>query len=467
MHAPVSPTRAQTTAGLSWFAIIRIGLVQASIGALVMMATTVLNRLMVVEYGLLAAIPAGLVSWHYAIQLGRPIWGHGSDKGSNRTRWIVGGIAVLAAGTLMATKATLMMASPGIWVFAFAIFAYTVIGVGVGAAGTSALAMLASSVAPARRAAAAAVTWIMMIAGIVASAFAVGAAIDPFTPQVLMQTAMVLGAVTITVSVLATFRLERERHVFEETAKAGEAPDFRSALREIMAEPAARRFTIFIFVSMMAYNMQDLILEPFGGQIFGMAPGATTKLGGMLNAGGLVGMIVAGIGGSAFQVRAGRQSDLRVWIVSGCLGSALSLGGLVFAASAGPGWPLELNVLVLGFFNGMFAVAAIGAMMGLAGAGEKTREGVRMGVWGAAQAVAFGFAGLLGAAGRDVALLLLGDQGRAYQSVFAVEGLFFVLAAYLALKISAPRPRDEAQGQPPAPSNAPRNFTKNDEEMFA
>ena len=464
MHAPVSP---RATDGLSWFAIARIGLVQACIGALVMMATTVLNRLMVVEYGLVAAIPAGLVAWHYAIQMGRPIWGHGSDKGANRTLWIVGGIAVLAAGALLATWATLMMATPSLAAYALAIFAYTVIGIGVGAAGTSALALLASSVAPERRAAAAAVTWIMMIAGIVASAILVGALIKPFTPEGLMRVAFGLAGVTIVLSIIATFRLERGHHVFEETAKAEDAPDFQKAIREIFAEPAARRFTIFIFVSMMAYNMQDLILEPFAGQIFGMAPGDTTQLGGMLNAGGLVGMIVAGIGGSAFQAR--MPTDLRVWIVSGCLGSAVGLAGLALAAIVGPGWPLLANVLFLGFCNGIFAVAAIGAMMGLAGAGEKTREGVRMGVWGASQAVAFGFAGLLGAAGRDIFLYILGDQGRAYQIVFGFEGLLFVAAAALALRISgSPRPT-----APSAPNTIPKASASSasppskDQEIFA
>ncbi|MDJ0979606.1 MAG: BCD family MFS transporter [Erythrobacter sp.] len=449
MHAPVSAV-GRSPAGLSWFAIARIGLVQACVGALVMMATTVLNRLMVVEYGLVAAIPAGLVAWHYVIQLGRPIWGHGSDRGGNRTLWIVGGIAVLALGVLMATQATLMMGSATLWVFAFAILAYSVIGVGVGAAGTSALALLASSVAPDRRAAAAALTWIMMIAGIVVSAFTVGALIEPFTPQALTRVAAGLAAATIALAILATFRLESGHHVFEETAKSKETPGFGDAIREIFAEPAARRFTIFIFVSMMAYNMQDLILEPFAGQIFAMPPGETTQLGGMLNAGGLVGMIVAGVGGSAFQAR--MPTDLRVWIVSGCLGSAIGLAGLTIAAMVGPGWPLVANVFFLGFCNGVFSVAAIGAMMGLAGAGEKTREGVRMGVWGASQAIAFGFAGLLGAAGRDIALAVFGDLGRAYQIVFAVEGLLFVLAAILALTVAGSRPAraNRASGNTPS-----------------
>ncbi len=145
---PVRPAGAQSRAGFGWPGILRIGIVQAAIGALVMLATTVLNRIMVVELSLAAAIPAGLVAWHYGVQLARPLWGHGSDKGRARTPWIIGGLAVLAAGGLLATQATLMLAESFASGFALAVIAYALIGVGVGAGGTSALALLASGVAP-------------------------------------------------------------------------------------------------------------------------------------------------------------------------------------------------------------------------------------------------------------------------------------------------------------------------------
>ncbi len=433
MHAPLasSYTRADQ-AGFGWLAIGRIGLVQASIGALVMLATTVLNRVMVVELGLLAAIPAGLVAWHYGVQLGRPLWGHASDKGNNRTRWIIGGVAVLAAGGLLATQATIVMSSSFGVGFALAVVAYSMIGVGVGAGGTSALALLASGVAPQRRAAAAAVTWIMMVAGIVSSAFTVSALIEPFSFARLLVVAGGLALVMVTLTVLATFRLERQAGRFGDASKDGAAPDFRAALAEIWVEPAARRFTIFIFVSMIAFSMQDLILEPFAGLIFGLTPGQSTQLGGQHQGGILLGMIITGIGGSAFSGK--RPDGLRVWVVSGCLLSATALGALGLAAVAGPGWPLALNVFVLGFGNGVFAVAAIGAMMGLAGAGETTREGVRMGVWGASQAIAFGLGGLTGALGVDFARHTLGADGAAFQLVFGIEAAAFVLAAILAVK---------------------------------
>ena len=424
--------------GFGWIAIVRLGLVQAAIGAIVMLATSLLNRVMVVEYALAAAIPAGLVAWHYAVQLARPLWGHGSDRGRKRTPWIGGGMAVLAGGALLAVRATTLMPGSALVGGVLAVAAFAMIGFGVGAAGTSMLALLASGVRPERRAAAAAVTWTMMIAGIVIAAGVAGALLDPFSEARLTAVAGSIALAALGVALIAIWRLEPTNPVDFSDKHSSDAPGFAEALREIMQETAARRFTVLIFVSMLAYSMQDLILEPFAGLVFGMTPGESTSLSGMQHGGVLIGMIVAGVGGSAF---AGRlPTDLRLWIVAGCAGSGLALAGLAMAAIAGPGWPLTANVFALGLCNGVFAVSAIGAMMGLAGAGEKTREGVRMGVWGAAQAIAFGLGGLIGALGVDIARHLAGQDGAAFQLIFAIEACLFILAAVLAVQATIGAP---------------------------
>lgn len=429
--------------GFGWLSIIRLGLVQASIGAMVMLATSLLNRLMVLEYGLAAAIPAGLVAWHYAVQLSRPIWGHGSDMGRRRTPWVLAGMVVLGFGALLAVQGTTMLASDRTLGLTLAIVAFTLIGAGVGAAGTSMLAILASSVAPERRAAAAATTWIMMVMGIVISAGTAGAMLDPYSEQRLIKVASGVVLAALVVSSLAIFRLETPALQMAQRDGDGPPPNFAEALREIYEEPEARRFTAFIFVSMLAYSMQDLILEPFAGLVFAMTPGQSTSLSGVQHAGVLIGMIVTGLGGSAFAGRA--PVELRVWTMLGCVGSALALVGLAMAAGYGAGWPLTANVAALGFFNGAFAVAAIGSMMGLAGAGKRTREGVRMGVWGTAQAIAFGLGGLSGAMGVDIARKAMGRDGMAFQLIFAVEAGLFILSALLAMRVATVRHRTENQ----------------------
>lgn len=407
-----------------WSGVARVGLAQAAIGGQVMLATSLLNRVMVVEYALPAALPAGLVAWHYAVQLSRPAWGHGSDRGRRRTPWIVGGMGVLALGTIMAVNALPWLGERSALGYLLAIVAFTLIGAGVGAAGTSLLALLASKTPPARRAAAAAITWTMMVAGIAVTAGVVGSLIEPFS---LPRLGVVTGAVALACFLLASFAvrgLEGAEPLAPERS-AGAPVALGAALLEVWADGQARRFTAFVFLSMLAYSMQDLILEPFAGLVFNLTPGESTRLSGLQHGGVLAGMILAGVAGGA----GGRR-----WIAIGCLGSAMALAALAVAARVGPGWPLSTTVAALGLANGVFAVAAVGAMLALAGAGGPRREGVRMGAWGAAQAIAFGAGGLSGAIAADLLRTLPGTDGQAFATVFAVEAILFLLAPLLILR---------------------------------
>jgi BCD family chlorophyll transporter-like MFS transporter len=416
--------------GLGWFSIGRLGLVQAALGAQVMLVTSLLNRVMVVEYALPAAVPAALVGFHYAIQLSRPHFGHGSDSGGRRTPWIIGGMGTLGLGALLATNATLMSSARPALALLMAILAYALIGAGVGAAGTSVLALLASRTAETRRPAAAALTWIMMIMGIVVTAATAGSLLDPFSPQ---RLAYVAGGVVIAaffLTLVAVAGLER-RHAALAPDEA-RTTDFRAAIAETWADPVARRFSFFVFVAMLAYSMQDMVLEPFAGLVFGFTPGQSTKLSSVQHMGVLIGMLLVGLGGSAFGGTPGPQR-MRAWVTGGCLGSALALAFLAAGASAGGSFPLRPAVFALGFFNGIFAVAAIGAMMSLAGAAGQGREGIRMGLWGAAQAIAFGLGGFLGAVGLDIGRGYIGADGPAFLAVFTAEALLFLFAARLAM----------------------------------
>ncbi len=421
---------------LGWIGIVRMGMVQAAIGAMVMLVTSLLNRVMVVEYALPAALPAGLVAWHYAVQLSRPAWGHKSDAGNRRTPWIIFGMALLALGALVAVNAVPLLAARSGLGYLVAIIGFSMIGAGVGAAGTSLLALLAAQVAPERRAAAASITWIMMVLGIVVTAGIAGALIDPYSLQRLAMVASGVALVAFTLSLLALWGLEKPR-MAEMVSDAAPSIGFGPALREMLAETDARQFTIFVFLSMLAYSMQDMILEPFAGLLFNYTPGQSTQLSGTQHSGVLAGMIVVGVLGSAFG--GGTPASLRRWIVGGCLGSAVALAGLAMAAQVGSAWPLTLNIVLLGFANGVFAVAAIGAMMGLAGAHGPSRSGIRMGVWGASQAMAFGLGGLIGAVGVDIGRALTGADATAFLIVFAGEAGLFVIAAWLAMGVTRAR----------------------------
>jgi BCD family chlorophyll transporter-like MFS transporter len=424
-----------------WFRIFRLGLVQASIGAMVMLSTSLLNRVMVVELGVAAAIPAGLVAWHYAVQLTRPLAGHATDRSGRRTPWIVTGMGLLSLGSLAAIEAVTAFAPGSVAGSLLLLLGFTLIGLGVGAGGTALLALLAVSVPTERRAAAAATTWIMMVAGIAISAGVAGSLLQPFS---LPRLAMVAGgvvAVAFTLSLTALAGFERAPVTAAEPARR---TPFAQALREVRQDGEAVRFTMFVFLSMLAYSMQDLILEPFAGLVFGAAPGESTSLAGIQHGGILAGMLLSGCLAGPWLRRGG--PPLLWWTTVGCAGSALALAGLALAALSGPPWPLALNVFLLGLMNGVFAASAIAAMMELAGRGGTARAGVRMGVWGAAQAIAFGTGGLVGALATDAARALIGADGPAFALTFGVEALLFLAAAQFAIRLPAARPRPGLMG---------------------
>ncbi|EEW26225.1 PUCC protein [Rhodobacter ferrooxidans] len=410
---------------LSWLSIVRLGLVQMCLGAIVVLMTSTLNRLMVVELALPAVLPGLLVALHYAIQITRPNWGYLSDTGGSRTRFIIGGMAVLAAGGFGAALGVTVIPGNFAAGLALSIAAYTLIGIGVGASGTSLLALLASATEPRRRAAAATITWLMMIFGIAVTASTVGRFLDPYSPTRLLE---VVGIVTVGAVVLTSLAIAGIEARCHKVPMVEERIPFMEGLRDVWAEPKARAFTIFIFLSMTAYFMQELILEPYAGLVFGMTPGQTTALSGAQNGGVFVGMLTVGIAATGL-----RFGSLRAWVMAGCIGSSLSL--LMVAALGQVGAALLTPAVVaLGFFNGMFAVSAIGAMMALAGQGREAREGTRMGLWGASQAIAAGFGGLAGAAVVDVLRLLL-PAPAAFGSVFVAEAALFVAATVMAARI--------------------------------
>ncbi len=428
-----------SVATLGWLGIIRLGLVQAALGSIVVLTTSTMNRVMVVEFALPAMLPGALVALHHAIQMSRPRFGYGSDVGGRRTPWIIGGMLVLATGGIAASIGTALMGVDVVWGTGVAFLGFVMIGLGVGACGTSLLVFLAKRVEPSRRAAAATIVWVMMIASFAVTATIAGDFLDPFSPQrlVLVTAGVSLMAVLITLVSIRGLEGKAPLSASTGTAKASEKPPFRVALAEVWREREARRFTIFVFVSMLAYSAQDLILEPFAGLVFGMTPGESTKLAGLQHAGVLLGMITVALTGTLF--KRAKHNLLRAWTIGGCVASAAALMGIVFGGVMAPHWPLKATVFALGVANGAFAVAAIGSMMALAGHGRERREGLRMGLWGAAQAIAFGLGGFLGTVAVDLTRHFYGAPEVAYGIVFAAEAVLFLVAAVLAASVRPPR----------------------------
>jgi MFS transporter, BCD family, chlorophyll transporter len=423
---------------LSWFGIARLGLVQTGLGSVTVLTMATLNRVMVVELALPSMLPGVLVGLHYAMQVLRPRLGYGSDIGGRRTPWIVGGMVLHTTGGALAAIATAWMATQLAFGIALAVVAFVMIGIGVSAAGTSLLVLLAKRTEPSRRSTAASIAWTMMVTGFIATSAAAGYALDPFSGARLVAVSATVSAIAMILTLIGVWNIEGAPAVGE--APSAKAPaqksNFRAELMEILAEPQARRFAIFIFISMLAYSSQDLILEPFAGAVFSMTPGETTKLAGFQHSGTLIGMVLVPLLNGLMPAWRTRTTP---WIVGGCIASALALLNIALAAAVGPGWPLRASILMMGITNGVYAIVAIGAMMNLVSSGHSNREGTRMGLWGASQAISYGTGGFLGTLASDTTRHLLSSISLSYALVFAAEAGLYVIAACLAIWVGNPR----------------------------
>ena len=414
----------------SWFSIFRLGIVQMSLGSVLALTNATLNRVMIVELSLLALIPGVLIALHYAVQITRPNWGYLSDKGGNRTKWIILGLIILCIGAIGATLSLFLFEKSFYLAIIVSIISYIFIGLGVGASGTSLLAFLATGTKESHRGLAATITWLMMIFGAIVTAFVISYFIEPYSHSKLLQVIIFQSVILILLCSFSLWRIEKRTFLKNDIKKDKEIKSFAEAFKEVFSEKMTRLFTIFVFVAMTAYYMQDLILEPYAGLIFNYTVKESTQLSGFQNAGALLGMVTVGVMCTIIKI-----GTLRFWVLLGCILSAISLSIIGLMGLIDLGLSLKNIVSILGFSNGVFAVAAIGCMMQLAGKGRVTREGTRMGIWGASQAIAAGFGGIIGTGLLDLSRYLVNQDNISFALVFFLESLLFILAAIISLNV--------------------------------
>ena len=429
---------------MNWFSILRLGLVQLCIGSSVVIPLSTLNRLMKVELALPATIAGFLIALHYAVQLTRVNWGYLSDKTQNRSQWIIFGMLILGIGGVLASVSIPLIESNFAYGIMLALFSYTLIGFGVGAAGTPLLALLASYSSKSQKGFAASITFLMMILGLAITGITAGIILDPYSHQKLMKITASLAIITNILSYLSLKNLEKSL-LNNADARIPNSirydVPFLTGIKKIWMEREARLFTIFIFISMGAFSMQDPILEPFAGEVFSFAVGESTKLDGFHKIGTLIGIILIILCLSKFRIGFGslsiakneRLGSEKFWLITGCLFSAFSLFiiSLLGLTYRDPGI-LNSVVFLFGISNGVFTAGILGTMLHLASKDSgDNNAGTRMGIWGAAQAYATMIAVFFSTVLVDILGLMINSLPTVYGIVFLTAASFFIAAAFL------------------------------------
>jgi len=412
---------------------LRLGLIHVAVAVSLVPITGVLNRIMIHELGLLASLVALLIVLPHLLAPMQPFIGQYSDQhpilGYRRTPYIAVGLLLCIGGAVLTPFAALAMGSsfwPGL---AFAVAAFLLWGLGYNLAVVSYLSLASDLSSEQQRSRTIAVMWFMMIASVIVTAISTGRALDQYSPERLVQVFMACGAVALVLGAIGLVGLEPRTQREQGTGNRGQAsPDrtsARAAIAAVMSNPVARAFFVYLTLLLAAILGQDVLLEPFGAEAFGMSVRETTQLTATWGAATLIALLLQGLLLSRFlSKRAGATLGASV----AALGFGLiALSGILNAQAL-----FVPGIAVLGFGTGIATTTNLALMLDMT---TPQSVGLFIGAWGVADAAARGLGNLLAGVVRDLAGLLLGNPVAGYITVFLLEGLMLCVALVLLRRI--------------------------------
>ncbi|UHD17741.1 BCD family MFS transporter [Thiocapsa bogorovii] len=412
--------------------ILRLSLFQVSVGMAMVLLQGTLNRVMVVEL----AVPASLVGLMLALPLIfaplRALIGHRSDYhhsafGLRRIPFIWLGSMMQFGGFAMMPFALLLLADVNNQFNVLgqmgAALAFLLVGAGLHTTQTAGLALATDLSPPEKRPRVVALLYVTLLAAWAASSLLFGQLLTNFSNELLIQVIQGVALATIVLNVVALWKQEAIDQ--QRAANPPPRPPFMETWRNFTRGGRASRLLVVVGLGTFGFTMQDILLEPYGGQILGLSVSQTTALNAIWAAGSLLAFVLAAR-------LMGRGSEPYRIAAVGALIGILAFAAVILSAPLDAVWLYRAGAGLIGFGGGLFMVATLTAAMALAEGGF---SGLALGAWGAVQATAMGLAFAAGGILRDVVMGManrgvfgehLAWPGVGYDVVYALEILLLV-----------------------------------------
>jgi len=445
--------------GLPMWQLLRLGLFQVSVGMATVLLLGTLNRVMIVELSVPASVVALMIALPVLSAPFRAILGHKSDNhkswiGWKRipylwfgSLWQMGGLAIMPFALIVLSGDQIH--GPAWAGEALAGLAFLMTGIGMHMTQTAGLALASDRATDETRPRVVALLYVMFLLGMAVSAVILGWLLRDYDPITLVRVVQGCGVATVVLNLVALWKQEKVRPMnAEEMAEV--RPIFMEGWRDLLAGGNAGRLLMVVVLGTMAFQMQDVLLEPYGAEILGLSVSNTTVLTAFNALGALAGFVLAGrwmMQGQDMFRMAGR----------GLLVGVAAFLAVMFAAPLGSTGLFYVGATCIGLGAGLFAVSTLTAAMALPEQGHAGR-GLVLGAWGAAQATAAGLAIALGGALRDTvgSFALAGHLGEVfatrafgYAFVYQVEivllfATLIVLGPLVRVLPTVPQPKSGA-----------------------
>lgn len=389
--------------------LLRLSLFQVSVGMALVLLTGTLNRVMIVELDVPAWLVGLMVSIPVLIAPFRALIGFKSDThksvlGWRRVPYIWFGTMMQFGGFAILPFALLVLTGDGhgspMWGEIGAALAFLLIGAGINTTQTAGLALANDLASEETRPRVVALLYVMLLLGMVVSALVFGSLLHDFTAKQLIQIIQGVAVITVVLNVVAMWKQEARNPKL--TAKDAPRMSFSQAWAQFSAAGRAKRLLVGVGLGSAAFSMQDILLEPFGGQVFGLNVGQTTWLTATLALGTLAGFAISAR-------RLSRGGDPYRLASLGILAGIMAFAAVIFSPVLEMVSLFQTGAFFIGLGGGLFSVGMLTAAMDLASSGAGTMSGFALGAWGGVQATAAGIGVGLSGMLRDAVSGLSGD----------------------------------------------------------
>lgn len=433
--------------------LLRLSLFQVVIGMTLALLVGTLNRVLIVEL----QVPSWWVAVAVAVPMVfaplRALIGYRSDThpsvlGLRRIPYLWSGSLFLFSGLAILPFALLLLSEPTpstLWLGRLgAGLAFVLVGIGIQMTQTAGLALANDLATPEKQPRVVAMLYTMLLLGMIVSSALFGLLLQDFTPSRLIQVVQGCAVLVLAMNLTALWKQEARQ------SKRGqrEVGGFSKSLQALMAIPQMKRFLWTVGLGTCAFSMQDIILEPYGGEVLGLGVGATSGLTAIGAAGSLIAFVA-----SAKWLNQGLHACRLA--SAGVLIGLPAFAMVIFSAPLASVDLFRLGVLLIGFGGGLFSVGMLVTAMSFP---NKAHSGLVLGAWGAVQGVAAGVAMAVGGVIRDVVSQMansgwlgesLQSQATAYSFVYHVE-IYLLFVVLIALGPLLRRSKDQPVVNGPA-----------------
>jgi BCD family chlorophyll transporter-like MFS transporter len=407
---------------------IQLGLIHVAVAMTLVPINSTLNRVMIKELALSATLVAILASLPYLFSPIQVAIGSYSDRhpvlGFRRTPYILAGLILCVLGVIASPQVAFLLAENFPLGLLAGILAFGAWGMGYNLSAVSYLSLASELSGPNERGKTIATMWFMMIAAIIVTAIGLSRMVDPYTPEALIRAFGVVAAFAFLLGIVGLIRLE-PRSTRRAGEPASEAYTVKQMTSAITSSPVARVFFIYLLLLLAAILGQDVLLEPFGAEAFGMTVTQTTRITSIWGSFVLLAIVIAGL----LEGRVTKRLVAQLGNTGALLGFiVIVISGILINQSV-----FYTGVILLGIGTGLSTVANLSLMFDLTVPGM---VGLYIGAWGFSNALSRLVGSVLGGAVRDVVTQVTRDALSGYLVVFGIEAAMLLVATIMLYRIN-------------------------------